>query len=295
MSFFKLLPALPLVLLGCTLKLDAGKLRMDPIGSAAGSGTTVADGGAGGAAVAGAGGATDSGAGAGTVGQAGTNAWSGPELARLGFALLGTAEVQPDGVFLTHDVASGEVGGLVYREQVGLEGTPLHVALGFRMQASGKPGDGLAVVLHASPMGYKALGGGGGGMGYKGLAPCFAVELDLAQQTPTDTPIPHIGFVPGCDNEVHAALEPVRGNPSDGADWLLTVDWDPKTTLLAASLQERDTAGNRTTLSRPTDLVGLLGPSVFVAITAGTGELRSAQSVRSLEISGGALPVLRIP
>ncbi len=293
MRFFRLVPGLALGVLGCSLKLDAGDLRTGPIGAVAGSGTTAADGGAGTPAAAGAGGATDSG-GAGAGGQAGTRGWSGPELAQLGFALLGTAELQPDGVILTHE-GRGEVGGLVYREPVGLEGAPLHVALGFRIQASGQPGDGLAVVFHASPQGYSALGGGGGGMGYKGLAPCLAVEIDLAQQTPTDTPIPHIGFIPGCDNEVHAALELVRGNPSDGADWLLTVDWDPKTTLLAASLNERDTAGNVTTLSRPMDLASLLGPSAFVAITAGTGELRAVQSVRTLELSGAGIAPLSLP
>ncbi len=282
MSFFKLFPALAFVVAGCSLKLDAGKLRLDPMGGVGASGT---------AATAGAGDAES-----GTGGnQLATPAWSATELARLGFELLGTAELQQGGVMLTHDVAASEAGGLVYSQPLGLAGAPLHIALGFRIQASAQPGDGMALALHASPEGYRALGRGGGGMGYSGLTPCLSVEIDLEQQTPIDKPVPHIGFMPGCDNDVHGAFEPVRGNPSDGADWLLTIDWDPKTTLLTASLNERDTPSNATTLSRPTDLAALLGPTAFVAITAGTGELRAAQSVRSLQLSGAGVATLSLP
>jgi hypothetical protein len=274
---------------------------MAKAGAEAGGGGTssAAAGAAAGGAVSTAGSEPD-GADAGAAGVSGsvivqTAPWSASSVDGFGFSLLGQATLEPDGVNLTHITDHGETGAIVQRQELDFALEPtLHIAADFRIQPGTTNGDGLAVMIHAGPNGYKTLGSGGGGLGYGGIEPCVAVELDTAEVAATDFPAPHLGLMLGCVPERQGPWTMnLGGDPSDGKDWILSIDWDASTTLMNIVLRNVAT-GHETTISEPVDLLMLLGPQAFVAVSSATGEFRSTHSLKALEVSGGGLSPRRL-
>ncbi len=228
---------------------------------------------------------------AGEMGETGeTAAWSALALERFGFSLLGSADLQPDGVRLTHDLVKHEVGGLAQQSALELaHEAGLHVSFGFRLQVTTSGGDGLAIILHASPQGHRALGSGGGALGYGGLSPCFAVELDTARIGDTELPAPHLAMVPQCMPEVHGpSTTALGGNPADGTDWLLSLDWDASSMLLDVNLHHVST-GHDTLMSERVDLIATLGPRAYVTVASANGEATATVAILSLSLGGGGL------
>jgi len=228
---------------------------------------------------------------AGADGSDDTGSWSAPELEQLGFSLLGSAKLQFDGVDLTRDRVGTQAGGIAQREPVELGVDPaLHVTVGFRIQGGELSGDGMAIVLHASPDGYLKLGGSGGSIGYDGISPCIAIEVDIEKQVEVDLPTPHLAVMSGCHHEKHGvSSSDLGGDPTDGADWILSVDWNRVNHMLEVRLRRLDTSDEPTVLSAPIDLVQLLGARAFVLVSAATGDLSATHSVRTLHVKGGGL------
>ncbi len=238
----------------------------------------------------GAGAAGDSAGAAGGPGNPGEIApWSGPALDRFDFLLLGSARLEADGITLTRDQDVGSTGGIVQRFPVDLTQTPdLHVALRFRIESVGETGDGFAIVLHASSSGPSALGNGGGGLGYQKLMPCIAVELDTFTLG-GDLPAPHLAIMSGCTPETHGkALLSLGGDPRTGGDWVLSLDFAAPTQVFEVRLRNVSTNEEVSMLDH-IDLVTLLGPKAFVAVTGATGSFTSTQWVRSLQVEGGGV------
>lgn len=278
-------------------------------GNASGGGQATsgqAGDGASGGALGGSGGAAGATGGAGSPGTGGSDAeagaggspeetgivrgWSSAAVDELGFELLGSAELVADGVQITNKDIKNKLGGLVQTQQLDLALEPeLQVTLGFRITPGAMNGDGMALIFHASPDGPTRLGAGGGGLAYGGIAPCMAVELDTAEIAAADLPAPHLGLMPACNPDKHGpSTTALGGNPSDGADWSLTAHWSAETGLLDVTLLNEAT-GRETNLSESMDPRALVGPKLYVAVTAANGEFSATHFVRSLRVGGGGL------
>jgi hypothetical protein len=247
------------------------------------SGGSVGGGGSGGSA------AQAGAAGMGNAGAGGQRAvvWSEGELEELGFELLGVATVDAAGVVLVG--AKEQRGAIVQTQPLDLEASDaLHLEVGIRILSDDIPADGLALVIHASPNGPSTLGLGGGGLGYGGLVPCLAVELDLFQ-TATDPSVPHLTLMPDCNPENHGpSSSAVDGNVADGKDWTLTMDWSSSTNVLEVHLRSVET-GHDAELLHTVDLSSVIGPEAFLAVTAATGGHYATQRLTSLRLEGAGL------
>ena len=254
----------------------------DPGGRGGVGGGGGGGGGAGSTAEAGAAGMAEAGA-----GGEGAAVWSESELEQLGFELLGVATVDGDGVVLVRD--KNQKGGIVQTQALDLTASDaLHLELGIRIESGDIPADGLALVIHASPDGPSALGLSGGGLGYGGLTPCLAVELDLFQ-TAADPSVPHVTLMSDCNPDNHGpSSSPVDGNVADGKDWLLSADWSSSTKLLEVHLRSVET-GHDAELLHTVDLSSVVGPQAFLAVTAATGELYATHRLTSLRLKGAGL------
>jgi len=232
---------------------------------------------------------------AGAAGEAGSDpgvvlGWSSDALSQVDFALLGGAELDAEGVALTRLDVKNRIGGLVRKQQLDLKVEPgLRVDLGFRITAGDMNGDGLAIVLHGDPGGHSRLGSGGGGLGYGGLSPCLAIEIDTAEIAAADLPAPHLGLMPGCDANDHGpSTTALGGDPSDGADWSLELAWSSATGLIDVTLRNEAT-GRETVLSEELDLMTAVGSELFVGVMAANGEFHATHFVRRWHVSGGGV------
>lgn len=217
-------------------------------------------------------------------------AWSGPALDRFSFLLLGESRLEGDSVTLTRQPDSFVVGGIAQRLPLMLGQAPgLHVAVGFRIESAGTPGDGMAIVFHASADGPQALGTDGGGIGYQGLKPCFAVELDTATVDSSELRTPHVAMISDCQpSEQGAAMLSLAGDPLDGRDWILSVDWDSVSTVMDVKLTNV-ASSQATSIDDTVDLSNLLGSKAFVAVVAATGAFTSTHRIVSLQLRGGGV------
>ncbi len=291
--------------LSCTfpsylVESGAGAAAGQSMGAAGTGGAGAASGAASGGAGAGTGnvaggslGAAGGAGSAGSAGQAGDDPglvldWSAGSLTQLDLALLGSAQVDTHGVALTQQDVKHRIGGLITKQQLDLNVDPeLHVSVGFRITAGQPNGDGLAIVLHASPEGHARIGSGGGGLGYGGLSPCLAIEIDTAEIAAADLPAPHLGLMPGCNPDAHGpSTTALGGDPSDGADWTLDVAWSEAIGIMDVTLRN-DATGRETSLSEPLDLTTLVGSKLFVGVMAATGEFHATHLVHSFHVSGG--------
>jgi hypothetical protein len=142
----------------------------------------------------------------------------------------------------------------------------------------GKPGaDGIAFLAQGA--GPRALGGWGGGLGYRGIGRSVAVEFDTYQNTP-DPSSNHLAVVLGGNPDKHAAVAessiPLFGKPFqariryDGAGHGLKV----YVKALSAGSTEQ------LLLDQKVDLAARAGvTSGWVGFTAATGDVTSRQDV----------------
>ena len=181
---------------------------------------------------------------------------------------VGVARAMPDGLELTPD-ALWQAGGLFWSCPL-----VLSPSTAFSLTASvvidGESGtggaDGIAVVLHAHPRGPLGLGKVGGELGYGGLSPGIAAELDTFQNT-TDPNDNHIAWAATGGAGTHYASAVPDFDMSDGQPVIVTVTYHDG--LLSLSVR-RDGAGV-TGVVFAGDPTTVLGDRAYIGIVAGTG------------------------
>jgi hypothetical protein len=130
--------------------------------------------------------------------------------------------------------------------------------------------DGVAFVVQAA--GLRALGGWGGGLGYRGIRPSIAVELDDFHNAP-DPAGDHIGIVLGGNPDVHLATAPTA-KPLYGNTITVRVVYD------APSHRLRVFDGTNLVLDQSVDVAHELGTDrAWVGFTGATGDLTSVQDI----------------
>ncbi|MEU4242135.1 L-type lectin-domain containing protein [Actinoplanes sp. NPDC026619] len=149
----------------------------------------------------------------------------------------------------------------------------------------GQPGaDGIAFVVQAE--GPRALGGWGGGLGYRGIKRSVAVEFDTFQNTP-DPSSNHLAVVLGGNPDVHHSVaEP--SIPLYGRPFLARVNYDADSNELRVYVKSlRAGAKEQLALKDTVDLAGETGSSdAWVGFTAATGAALSKQDIYSWSVQG---------
>ena len=149
--------------------------------------------------------------------------------------------------------------------------------------ASGQSGaDGLTLVFQSA--GPSALGVLGGSLGYGGIAPSVAVEIDTWDNGVIDAGTNHVGInVNGDVNSVAKAAVP--GRFDDGTLWSAWVDYNGTTLEVRVSnTGVRPAAAN---LSLAIDIPAALGSSAaFAGFTGATGAAWGNHDVVSWDLDG---------
>ncbi|GIE93232.1 L-type lectin-domain containing protein [Paractinoplanes rishiriensis] len=149
----------------------------------------------------------------------------------------------------------------------------------------GAPGaDGIAFLVQAH--GPRALGGWGGGLGYRGIKNSVAIEFDTFQNTP-DPSSNHLAVVLGGDPDHHSAVgEPQI--PLYGKPFMARVAYNAETFALQIFVQSLH-AGSTEELALATtvDLADEVGTdAAWVGFTAATGTALSKQDIYSWTVEG---------
>ncbi len=214
--------------------------------------------------------------------------WSESALASFNFVLLGSAKIESNSIVLTDVLSKNQAGGLGQLQEVDFtRGPNLHVSVRFRIEAGEGSGDGMAIVFQSNKDGAYALGRYGGGLGYAGLVPCVAIELDT--QSDADLPAPHLAVIPDCESAAHGpSTTLLGGDPRRGGNWRWSVDWDASTTQLRVQLVDEDTGGGGL-LEASVDLIAQLGSKAYVTVVAANGEATATHRITALELGGAGL------
>ena len=149
----------------------------------------------------------------------------------------------------------------------------------------GAPGaDGIAFLVQTQ--GPRALGGWGGGLGYRGIRQSVAVEFDTFQNTP-DPNSNHLAVVLAGNPDHHAAV----GNPSIplfGQPFLARVAYSAPGTELRVYVKSLQAgATEQLVLDHTVDLAAEAGASAaWVGFTGATGSALSKQDIYSWTVLG---------
>jgi hypothetical protein len=149
----------------------------------------------------------------------------------------------------------------------------------------GRPGaDGIAFLVQTE--GPRALGGWGGGLGYRGIKQSVAVEFDTFQNS-TDPSNNHLAVVMGGNPDVHAAVGE-SSIPLYGRPFQARVQYDAATKGLKVSVASlRADATEQLVLDQTVDLAAAVGDSsAWVGFTGATGNALSKQDIYSWTVQG---------
>ncbi|MFF5081322.1 L-type lectin-domain containing protein [Actinoplanes sp. NPDC000266] len=149
----------------------------------------------------------------------------------------------------------------------------------------GEPGaDGVAFVVQSK--GPRALGGWGGGLGYRGIKPSVAIEFDTWQNT-NDPSSNHLAVVMGGNPDFQADTAE-SGIPLYGKPFSARVVYDADESLLQVYVKSLSAGSEeQLALEHEVNLADEVEESgAWVGFTAGTGTALSKQDVYSWSVDG---------
>lgn len=155
------------------------------------------------------------------------------------YFLQGDAQFIGEDCYRLTTTATAQNGAVWYADQIDLnEGFDLEFTMNFgTIDANGA--DGICFVLQT--VGNNALGQSGGGLGFLGFAPAFAVEFDTWQNGEFGDPFfDHIGMISNGDvshisaNAIAGPIQASEGSPNieDGEDHIVRIVWEPESTVV---------------------------------------------------------------
>lgn len=179
----------------------------------------------------------------------------------------GTLPLITNGVLLITDGGLGESRSVFFNTRLGIDSFTAQ----FTFQASGSfLADGIAFVLQNDSRGASALGDGGSGLGYGGIAPSAAYEINI-----------YSGHVIGgtlATNGAYGTYDPT-GNVSFTSGNPIRVTLAYNGTLLSTTLLDLTTNQTFQT-SYTVNLSNVLGGhTAYVGFTGATGALTSTQTI----------------
>lgn len=160
----------------------------------------------------------------------------------------------------------------------------------FRMNGTGDGADGMTFVLqNQSPI---ALGGVGSSLGYQGITPSLAIEIDSFAGT-GDPNANHLGLLTNGNVTTHLASHNAAFDMENGSAHTLWVDFDAPTQTLRVFLAQGNVATRPATavMTRVNlDLPALLGPSAWIGFTGATGGQTNTHEVLAWTFAASAGP-----
>ncbi len=153
----------------------------------------------------------------------------------------------------------------------------------FTYQASGnEQADGVTFTVQNS--GTLALGAPGGGLGYSGITPSAAVQINIYFANGVGTSYNTNGLAVG----PYTSTSPV--NPASGDPINVTLVYDPIAGTLSESLQDANTPSQvYNTVYNVGDLSALLGGNnAYIGFTGGCGGLTSTQTISNFQFGASA-------
>ncbi len=161
-------------------------------------------------------------------------------------------------------------------------------AIGFTYQAtngSGTPADGTAIVFQNDTRGTAALGGGGGGLGYSGITPSVAYQLNLYSPNTTGSAFNVNGATGG-----YATTAPVNllNNGASGNPINVVLVYDATALTVTENLTDTVTGATFTKVTNVpaplSDPALLNGNTALFGITGATGGENSTQTVSNFSL-----------
>ncbi len=148
---------------------------------------------------------------------------------------------------------------------------------------SGGGADGMAFVLQNSPNRLAALGNTGGGLGYSGITPSAAIEINLF--TGGGNPIGTTYATSGSIGPFAAItpVDPTLGNPIQ-----VTLSYDGSNQLVETLFDPFSTNSYSATYSVGSLAATLGGNSAFVGFTGATGGVTSTQTISNFNFTATA-------
>jgi YVTN family beta-propeller protein len=169
--------------------------------------------------------------------------------------------------------------------------TSLSTRFVFRMHGTADGADGMAFVIQG--VGANAIGAGGGGLGYEGIAQSVAVEMDTYQGT-GDPNANHLGILVNGNVTAHVATFIPGWDLEDGASHTIWVDYDGPANQLRVFIAQGNVAARPAApvMTANIDLPATVGSQAWFGFSAATGGVSNNQDVQawSLSLNGLALP-----
>jgi hypothetical protein len=168
----------------------------------------------------------------------------------------------------------------------------------FWLTGDGFGGDGFTFMIHNDPLGNKALGGGGEGLGYSGISPSLAIEFDTFSNPEFGDPggrfnlfsSDHIGVnINGSiTSETLVNLAGVFELDQDGI-FTANIDYNGLTNRLDISITNGETTLSE--LSPTIDLFDLVGSQAYFGFSAATGFESNNHDILNWTLDTDALPL----
>ena len=199
------------------------------------------------------------------------------------FVLNGNAQIQPGNVFQLTSANNSQSGSVWNNIQINLN-YPFHFNIDVFLGCNNGGADGMAFVLQPIST---SLGSVGGGLGYSGISPSFAVEFDTWQNNNFYDPFyDHIAIQKN-GNLIHNGgnnlAGPIGFLPNnyqvEDCNWHSAIfEWDPVTQLFSL-----DFDGYSSVISYSGDIINTIfggNPMVYWGLTAATGGANNAHKFR---------------
>ena len=191
-------------------------------------------------------------------------------------SLAGTAAIEPQSQVLRLTGGGYRQEGAAWAaQQIDLTRS-FETAFRAYLHAGANKADGIAFLVQSA--GPRALGSWGGGLGYRGIRPSVAVELD-DYPNPGDPATDHAGVVLRGNPDYHLATAPT-GIPLYGNPFSVRVTYDAPSHALTVYV-----GGDQPTLSTTVDLAGEVGPAAWAGFTGATGDATSTQDILSWSLT----------
>lgn len=204
------------------------------------------------------------------------------------FKLNGTATLNGIDLLVTPD-AGTQLGSAMFIPQF-LPTSDIHVQMKLKITTSIQPGaDGMAFVMHRATGGSSALGTTGGGIGYGGLTPSIAVEMDTFQNV-GDPDSNHIGITQNGVTTVHlgATYTPTFVMRTVGTPFTVWIDYTASATRFDVFISQSDTKPATPQLTQVLNVATFFANMPFyMGFTGSTGGSQSQHEILSLIASDG--------
>jgi uncharacterized repeat protein (TIGR01451 family) len=152
----------------------------------------------------------------------------------------------------------------------------------------GQGADGLVFVVQTVA---NNVGGGGGGIGYAGIANSVGIEFDTWDNGGADPDGNHVGInLNGSVSSVQAQSVTPRLN--NGQVWFAWVDYNGVTDTLEVRVSETSTRPALPLMTEVVDLVAVLGQTdAFTGFTSGTGAAGNTHDILTWQFVGSFAPI----